>query len=279
MENFENFEPKRVVAIHSLAGFGRSSMAVILPVLSALGAQCCPVPTAVLSTHTGGLGKPAITPLSDMLPQTLAHYQDLGVPFAGLYTGYLGEAKQIDACVAYCKTFPHAFKLVDPVMGDNGAAYSGMGQDLIARMANLCRHADLMTPNPTEAALLLGQPTDQLVFDDEKAKSWCSQLGEICPQVIITGADFLDGKYNLVFANGQMSKLPIDFVNAGYPGTGDLFASTLLGYLLRQKSLICAVKLAGDFVRRCVLHTYQLGTDTRFGVCFEQVLPTLWEES
>ena len=269
--------PKRVITIHSLAGFGRSSTAIILPVLSAMGIQCCPVPTAVLSTHTGGLGAPSVTSLSHQLPGTLAHYKQLPAEFAGLYTGYLGGEEQVESCIEYCNSFPHAFKLVDPVMGDNGKAYSGISDKLIKKIDALCSHADVITPNSTEAALLLNEDLSDLTFTDQKAQNWGSRLCEICAKVVITGAQFEDGKYNLIFENGVMSKQSIDYVQAGYPGTGDLFAATMLGSILNGNSLQDAVAFAAGFVHDCIMYTVGCGTDSRFGVSFEPLMCKLTE--
>jgi len=278
MMNTVNNAPKRVITVHSLAGFGRSSTAVILPVLSVLGTQCCPVPTAVLSTHTGGLGKPAVTSLSHQLPLTREHYQQLSAEFDALYTGYLGGDEQVQSCIDYCAAFPHAFKLVDPVMGDNGRAYSGIGDELIAKIGALCQKADVITPNATEAALLLGEDLNDLTFDDARAADWGKRLCAICSKAVLTGAQFSDGKYNLIFENGCMQKHKIDYIQAGYPGTGDLFAATMLGYILQGRTLDTAVQLAADFVHDCISYTVSCGTDSRFGVNFEPMLGKLLEE-
>lgn len=148
----------RVLAIHDLSGFGRCSLTVILPVLSALGVQVCPLPTAVLSTHTGGFAEVAMRDLTDFLAESLSRYQELKLDFDCVYSGFLGSEDQIDICADCLSRYPDALKVVDPVMGDHGKPYRTYTPAMQRRMGELARHADLITPNLTEACMLLGQP-------------------------------------------------------------------------------------------------------------------------
>ncbi len=147
--------PQRVAAIHDLSGFGRCSLSVILPVLSVMGVQVCPVPTAVLSTHTGGLGEVVFRDLTDYIEPALAHYKELGIGFEAVYSGFLGSSAQVDACLSFFHSYPNALKIVDPVMGDNGKPYRTCTPEMQSRMAELVAVADVITPNLTEAAILL----------------------------------------------------------------------------------------------------------------------------
>ena len=122
--------PARVAAIHDLSGFGRCSISVILPVLSAMGVQVCPVLTAVLSAHTGGLGDVVFRDLTDYIHPTLEHYKKLGIDFEAVYSGFLGSEEQVGSCLEFFKAYPNALKVVDPVMGDNGKAYKTCGESL-----------------------------------------------------------------------------------------------------------------------------------------------------
>ncbi len=149
--------PPRVAAIHDLSGFGRCSLTVILPVLSAMKVQVCPVVTAVLSTHTGGLGDVVVQDLTGMLKPTLEHYKRLGIQFECVYSGWLGSPEQIGLCLDYFKSWPEALAVVDPVMGDHGKPYRTSTPEMIAQMGKLVAVADVITPNLTEAALLLGE--------------------------------------------------------------------------------------------------------------------------
>jgi len=150
--------PKTVLAIHDLPGLGRAALSVIVPVLSALGVQAVALPAAVLSTHTGGLGAPAKLANPAYGPAALAHYHRLGIKFDCIYSGYLADAAQAKLVQQAFALWPRAFKVVDPVLGDGGRLYSGLGADMVPAMYDLCSHADLIVPNVTEAALLLGDP-------------------------------------------------------------------------------------------------------------------------
>ena len=164
-------EPKKILCIHDLSGVGRCSLAVILPVLSVMGFQPVALPTVVLSTHTGGLGTPARMDGSAYGMAALEHYQTLGLQFDCIYTGYLGGEAQVALAEKAFALWPAAYKVVDPVMGDNGKAYSTVTPALVERIRSLCRAADLILPNYTEAQLLLQQQpvTDEL--DDTAAQA------------------------------------------------------------------------------------------------------------
>ena len=184
--------PKTVLAIHDLPGLGRAALSVIVPVLSALGVQTVALPTAVLSTHTGGLGAPARLADPAYGPAALAHYHRLGVKFDCIYSGYLADAAQAKLVQQAFALWPRAFKVVDPVLGDGGRLYSGLGADMVPAMYDLCSHADLIVPNVTEAALLLGDPLPG-VGSAEQAAAQAARLTRIAPQVVVTGVAGLGG--------------------------------------------------------------------------------------
>ena len=169
-------EPKKILCIHDLSGMGRCSLAVILPVLSVMGCQPVALPTVVLSTHTGGLGTPARLDGAAYGLAALKHYRELGVEFDCIYTGYLGGEEQVALAEKAFDLWPAARKVVDPVMGDNGKAYSTVTPALIDRMRGLCRRADLILPNATEAALLLEREPQTDAFDDASAQALADEL-------------------------------------------------------------------------------------------------------
>ena len=150
--------PKTVLCIHDLPGFGRAGLSVIVPVLSALGAQAVAVTTAVLSTHTGGLGTPAKLANPGYGPAALEHYRRLGLRFDCIYSGYLADASQAKLVEQAMDLWPDALTVVDPVMGDHGRMYRGLAPEMVPAMYTLCSRASLILPNTTEAALLLGDP-------------------------------------------------------------------------------------------------------------------------
>ena len=162
--------PKTVLAIHDLPGFGRAALSVIVPVLSCLGVQAVALPTAVLSTHTGGLGTPAKLSNPGYGPAALAHYQRLGLRFDCIYSGYLADPTQAKLVEQAFELWPRALKVVDPVLGDGGRLYKGLGADMVPAMYNLCSKANLIVPNVTEAALLLGDPLPGVGSSEQAAE-------------------------------------------------------------------------------------------------------------
>ena len=244
--------PKTVLAIHDLPGFGRAALSVIVPVLSALGVQAVALPTAVLSTHTGGLGAPAKLADPAYGPAALAHYHQLGIKFDCIYSGYLADAAQAKLVQQAFALWPRAFKVVDPVLGDGGRLYSGLGADMVPAMYDLCSHADLIVPNVTEAA-----------------------------QVVVTGVAGLGGgRYiGCVGASrggeGYAVKTPLQ--PRMFHGTGDIFASVLVGRILQGNVPQAAVQAAAAFVAECIRQTPE-GADERLGVWLETALPKLRQE-
>ena len=224
--------PARVAAIHDLSGFGRCSISVILPVLSAMGVQVCPVPTAVLSSHTGGLGDPVIRDLTDYIEPALRHYQSLGVEFEAVYTGFLGSGEQVDCCLEFFKAYPKALKIVDPVMGDNGRPYRTCTPELRRRMSELAAAADIITPNITEAAMLLEESYPAAPLTRSEAKSMLLRLSHMGPKrVVITGAELAQAVAH-VLAPGDGTLPMKDYLKVlsdrGYTGgiTPELWGTT-----------------------------------------------------
>ena len=271
--------PARVAAIHDLSGFGRCSISVILPVLSAMGVQVCPVPTAVLSSHTGGLGDPVIRDLTDYIEPALRHYQSLGVEFEAVYTGFLGSGEQVDCCLEFFKAYPKALKIVDPVMGDNGRPYRTCTPELRRRMSELAAAADIITPNITEAAMLLEESYPAAPLTRSEAKSMLLRLSHMGPKrVVITGAELAQGglaSLGYDGENGSFWYVPCEYIPVQYPGCGDIYASVLLGAELSGASLPIAMARAAAFTELCVKTTYSYGSDPRYGVMLESVLGSL----
>lgn len=275
-------EMPRVAAIHDLAGFGRCSLSVIMPLMSAMGVQVCPVPTAVLSTHTGGLGDVIVKDLTDYLGGSLAHYGALGITFDCIYTGFLNSPSQIDSCLTWADRYHDALLVVDPVMGDNGKAYRTITPELQTRMGELARRADLITPNLTEACMLLGLPYPETQLSAQEAKSLLTRLSELGPgKVVITSAPLIGGgKINIAYDKKRNAfwKVGSETVPASYPGTGDMFCAILVAGLLQGDSLPIAMERSTKFLELAIKTTYSYGTDTRYGVQFEKVVPFLTEE-
>lgn len=266
-------EPKKILCIHDLSGVGRCSLAVILPVLSIMGTQPVALPTVVLSTHTGGFGAPARMDGSAYGEQALEHYRALGLEFDCIYTGYLGGEAQVALAEKAFAFWPGAHKIVDPVMGDNGRAYTSVTPALIERIRGLCRSADLILPNYTEAQLLLQREPVQDALDDAGAQALADELAALAPSSVVTGLPL--GKYIGCAGGGRdrfvIKKLHID---RSFPGTGDLYGAVLIGSLIQGNALSAAADNAAEFVSLAIQQT-PAGQDTRFGVWFEPLLPRL----
>ena len=271
--------PARVAAIHDLSGFGRCSISVILPVLSAMGVQVCPVLTAVLSAHTGGLGDVVFRDLTDYIHPTLEHYKKLGIDFEAVYSGFLGSEEQVGSCLEFFKAYPNALKVVDPVMGDNGKAYNTCGESLQKGMKELVAVADLITPNKTEAAMLLGESYDTSPMSRSEARSLLLRLSRLGPKcVVVTGVELASGELaNIGYdgENGSFWYVPCEYVPVSYPGCGDIYASVLTGAMLGGASLPIAMGKATAFAELCVKTTFSYGSDPRYGVMLESVLGSL----
>lgn len=265
---------KKVAAIHDISGYGRCSLSVILPVLSVMGIQACPIPTAVLSTHTGGFSNIVMQDLTSHIEPCLNHYKREKIEFDCIYSGFLASKEQINICLEFFENYNSSLKVVDPVMGDNGKPYKTITTDLANGMKELVSKADVITPNITEAAMLLGEsfPSD---ITASKAKSWLARLSEKVRIVVITSVPMADGKIvNIGYDREQSNfwRVDCDFVPVHYPGTGDIFASVLVGGLLKGDSLPIAIDRATTFTQIAVKTTYGYGAEARGGVMFETVL-------
>ena len=270
----------RVAAIHDLSGLGRCSLTVALPVLSVMGSQCAPLPTAVLSSQTGGVSGYTFCDMTDQMGPIAAHWKAVDARFDAIYTGFLGSERQLGLVEHFLADFTRedTLVLVDPVMGDDGAAYDTYGDELIAGMRRLAERARIITPNPTEAAFLLGLPGDALkngTISPEEAVKRLSLEGR--RSVVLTGyrRGANTGSLCLDAATGQVSITENPCVEVSYPGTGDLFASVLCGGMLQGRSLPESAALAENFVHECIVRTAEQGLPKFHGVDFEPLLGEL----
>ena len=270
---------RKVAAIHDLSCYGRCSLAVILPVLSVMGVQCCPLPGTVLSTHTGGFGPVARTDLTGQVTGTLRHWEQLGLSFDGIYTGYMATTEQIRQAMEAVERLSGSRTqvVVDPVLGDHGRLYASMTEEMARAMGELCAQAQVITPNLTEAAILLGLSPDALL--DRRGVELAVELsGQGQRSVVVTGITPEPGYTGAVWfdhTTGTSGTTVAVRAPGEYPGTGDLFAAVLTGSLMMGESLERGVSRAAHFIARCVAYTSALGTDAREGVLFEPLLPLL----
>ncbi len=281
--------PRRIAALHDLSCMGRCALTVILPTLSVMGYQVIPIPTALLSTHTGGFTDLHFRDLTADMEAISAHLDALDTSFSALYTGFLGSAEQIDTVLHILDRFgarpdetgTRPLILVDPVMGDDGDLYSTYNEHLVRGMHRISARADLLTPNLTEACLLTQTPyTDPQSMERDAALAFADQLlnglGKICHgAIVITGIHLCDGTVANVGqkTDGTRFLVARDACHPSYPGTGDLFASVLLGAYLRSHDLRTATEAAADFIRTVIHASAQIPTPIRNGVALE---PELW---
>ncbi len=272
----------RVIAIHDLSGFGRGSLTTVIPVLSAMSVQVCPVPTAILSTHTAFSGF-SFLDTTESMNAFLAHWKDLGLTFEAVYSGFLGTSDQ--ACIV--REFIEHFArdgqpvLIDPVMGDNGQLYDSLDFSMVGAMRRLIASASIITPNYTEACLLLDEKQPELP-DEQYIKEQLKALSALGPkQVVITSVPE-QGRNRAIFAYDRQAacfwKVSNEFLPVDYPGTGDAFASVLLGSLLSGDSLPSALDRAEQFVSLTIRQTFgHSHLPPQEGVAQEKMLHLLYE--
>lgn len=277
-----NCAPK-IAVIQDISGFGRCSMTVALPVMSAMGGQCCPLPTAYLSAHTAfpASDNAAFLDLTEQMQRTSRHWRELSVTFDAVYSGFLGSLAQIDLIAQFTADFrqSHTLVLTDPVMGDHGKPYRTYTPSMCRRMGELASRADVITPNLTEAALLLGEDYTDAPRSEAGMREWLRRLSLNGKRsVVITGVSLASEQLGAGCFDRESGRTHFAMARqepGQFPGTGDLFASVVLGDLLRGQTLPHGVELAVAFVQQCVHRTLALGTPTLEGVQFEQLLGEL----
>lgn len=253
---------------------GQCSMTVALPILSACGHETCILPTALLSTHTGGFGKPAVIHLDHGMNGIWNHWKENGITFDAILVGYLGSIFSIQMTRQIISEMlaPGGVSIVDPAMADHGKLYSGFDEEYALAMRDLCGRADIILPNITEAALFACMPY-QDAFDEGYIQDLLKGLNHPC--VILTGVGFMEGETGAaIYRHGSLEYYHHPKVGRNFHGTGDMFAACFTGALMQEKSLAESVKIAGDFVRSAIEKTYSEPAHW-YGVKFESALPDL----
>lgn len=276
---------KKVAAIHDLSGFGRSSLTSIIPILSSMKVQVCPVPTAVLSSHTGGFEGYSFLDLTDYMEQHIAHWKSLNLEFDCIYSGFLGSPKQMKIVADFIDFFGHKNNLtvVDPVLGDNGKLYGTMNNEMVEEMKKLISKADIITPNFTEVTFLLNKPYKKEISETE-VKEWLVELANMGPKIVIAtsvpdeNSHKADRKTNVIAydkENDVFWKVSCKYIPASYPGTGDAYTSVVIGSLLQGDSLPIAIERGVQFITQCILASYGFKYPNREGVLLERMLDVL----
>lgn len=260
----------RVAAVHDLCGYGKCSLGVAIPVLSAAGIDVCPVPTSLFSSHTHY--RPfEMLDTSSFLEKYIEAWKAIGVDLDGIYSGFLGSPDQVAIIQKLYETYPKALRIVDPVMGDNGKKYTTYTDSLCDAMRKLCQGADLLTPNLTEASILTGLPYPGQSPKDQEIEEMISALNTLGAKSVILKGILREGMItNMIAGEGIETKA---LTNGHLPyalhGTGDLYASALTAAVFAGKDLYGAATFAGRFVFNAINHTLCQPEFEDRGISFE----------
>ena len=283
---------KRVLTVQDISCVGKCSLTAAIPVISAMGIEVCPLPTAILSNHTA-FSSFSFLDLTDKIPEIINEWKKQGFHFDAIYTGYLGSIKQIDLVHKILDEFAQNDTLVviDPCMADNGKLYTGFSQDFVKQMAKLCGRANVILPNMTEACFLVNQDYDFLVQTNESITKIMAKLLSLgAQQVILKGVEFSKEKIGVAYCSqklfnnnfstneNNMEDMNIYFhhrYDENFHGTGDVFASAVTGALVLKKDIKDAVKIACDFVQESIECTLLNPNYNWYGVDFESALRNL----
>ncbi|MBR2685321.1 MAG: pyridoxamine kinase [Erysipelotrichaceae bacterium] len=273
---------KRIIAINDISCLGRCSLTVILPVISSCGIECTVLPTALLSSHTGGLDGYTFRDLSSDIPSIVDQWVRLHVDSAAIYCGYLADPAQAEVVLDAIHQLKQNGTLifVDPVMGDHGKLYSNITPDMVAAMEKICREADVLVPNMTEAHQLLGKEFREGPYHREYIGKLLREFQNRYPQAetIFSGVMVNEHEIGCAYLDeGKETIILHRKLEGEYHGTGDIFASVLLSGIVNGLSLKKAIRTAGEFVADCIEITMQENQDEKYGVLFESLLHTLKE--
>lgn len=276
MNTNHNTQPK-VAVFNDFSGFGRCSIAVALPLISALKVQCCAVPTAIFSNHTG-FDSFFVDDYTDRLLAYTNEWKKLGLRFDAITSGFLGSTEQISIVEKFIEDFKdeNTAVVIDPVMGDGGRLYPTYKEETAQRMKTLVRHADILTPNLTEACILTD--TDYVQNpDDTFLRELCFKLSQKgAKKIVITGLDNDDEISNLIFdCEKGFSTVSKKKSGRQRSGTGDVFSSIITACAVRKFDFTRSVEIAADFVAKAIKRSDELDIPTTDGVCFEEILNEL----
>ncbi|MDD3859467.1 MAG: pyridoxamine kinase [Bacteroidales bacterium] len=272
---------KQILAIHDISGYGRTSLSVVIPILSTMGVKVCSLPTALLSSHSQYQDYYFVD-LTEHMTAILEHWKKLKTSFDVIYSGFLGSHKQICIVEDIIKTFgtKEGFVVIDPVLGDNGKLYKSISEQIVVEMRALIKNANIITPNLTELFFLLGQDYDMKI-SEQKIKEMMLKLADAGPEiVVVTSAPDTNArrKFSVLAYNkneNRFWKVPIDYIPADFPGTGDCFTSVLTGALMQGDSLPIALDRAVSFISYGVRATFGYKHDQNEGILLEKILDRL----
>ena len=272
------FNQKKIALINDITGFGRCSIAVSLPIISALKVQCCFIPTAILSNHTG-FNNFFFEDYTPKMREYVNNWETLGLNFDGICTGFLGSKEQIKIVIEFLEKFKTKdnIVLIDPVMGDYGKLYSTYTDEMCKEMQNLIKYADVLTPNLTELCRLLDLPYPNETPTHEELYSLCERLSLEGPsKIVITGLQRQGAIENFIFETDKPFKIiKVEKIGGDRSGTGDVFSSIVSASIVKGEDFAYAIEKATSFISKSLKFTTELNLPGSYGVCFEEFLTEL----
>ena len=272
----EKNRQKKIAVINDLSGYGRCSLSVIMPIISSMKIQCCPVITSILSNHTG-YSHCFKEDFTKQMPEYISHWKKIGMEFDGILTGYLGSKEQIDIVIDFIHSFSkNTIVVVDPVMGDHGKIYRSFTKEHCYKMKELAKYAHILTPNITEACILTDTEYKD-TWELKELEELSIKLQQLGPHTIIITGIQTDGYLNNYVKEGSLPATIIKEKQTGHnrPGTGDIFTSIVTGAIINKYSIIKKKKKASNFVKNSIERSEEWNIPIEDGVCFEEFLHTL----
>ena len=269
---------KKIAVINDFCGFGRCSLSVSLPIISALKIQCCPLPTSIFSNHTG-YDSFYYTDYTEHMDRYIEQWAMLDLQFDGILTGFLGSPAQIQIVRRFLERFKTGCTVIDPVMGDSGALYPTYEPHLAEQMRLLVPYADILTPNLTEACILTDTPYDP-DMDEAALEALCQKLSAMGPKkIVISGLSRGDDLENFIYEAGQPPHIVrVHKVGPCRAGTGDVFSSIIAADAVNGMELTDSVRHAAAFIEKALRKTVELDLPDTDGICFEEYLTQLHSE-
>ncbi len=267
---------KRLAVIHDLSGFGKAALTNIIPVLSIMGIEVCPVPTMILSTHTGGFGKPHIIRCNNYVENAFNHYNEQNIEFDGVFIGYLGTIDNIINCIEKYKLYER-FMVFDPICGDNGKLYSNFNMEYIKYLKKLISYSYVITPNYTEACLIGGYEIKNNVSKNE-IEVICKNIVKLTgvKNIIVTSVPIDNSKIGtFVYEVKNSTMIVNEKLPKSYPGTGDIFTAMVSGSLMEGKTLVESAMKACEFISYCIKVSSSYDYPTKEGILLEPCLKKL----
>ena len=274
----KHFKQKKIALVNDITGFGRCSIAVALPIISALKVQCCFLPTAILSNHTG-FNNFFFEDYTPKMREYISNWEKINLSFDGICTGFLGSSEQIDIVMEFLEKFKTKDNLtiIDPVMGDYGKLYCTYTDEMCSKMQHLVKFADVLTPNLTELCRLLDINYPSNTPTHEELYSLCKNLSQRGPsKIVITGLQRNDYIENFIFENNKPYNIvKVKKVGVDRSGTGDVFTSIVSASLVKNEDFTSSVQKAADFISKALTYAEKINLPNNYGVCFEEFLTEL----